>query len=304
MAVDRTRAAGLLLLATLAAVATADVPTAGRNGAPAPAPAAYARSARPVGTPAVTLAAGAPLVFGAAPREPEEAAQRLYRPIAEHLGRALGRPVEFQHTGSWGVYRSRVLRGDYDLVFDDPHLNSYRAEHLGHEVLARLPGSTQYAVIARDDLVFRGIQKMHGRTFCTLAPPNLGTLVLLALFDNPLRQPVLLNADDWDTVYEGVVSGRCAAGVLPLAIQQRLDPHGRTRILYFSTELPGQAFSAGPRVNAVERRHIAAALTAPQAAAATAALRAQWRAAGNLVATGNDEYAGLSTYLRDEWGFY
>jgi ABC-type phosphate/phosphonate transport system substrate-binding protein len=247
------------------------------------------------------------LVLTAAPRETAEAAAALYEPLARYLGEQLGRPVEYRHVGDWGVYQTQMVRGEYDLVFDGPHFNAYRIEKLRHELLVKLPGTFQFAIIARENpsFVFKGIQRMYGRRFCALAPPNLGTLILFSLFENPLRQPVVLAKPDFASVYDGVLNGSCEAGVIPLTQLRQLDHQGKTRILYFSSEIPNQALSAGPRVNADERRQIVAALTSTGGQAVTEKLRATWgsRASG-FVAAGSEEYTDLAGFLRHQWGFY
>ena len=76
-----------------------------------------------------------------------------------------------------------------------------------------------------------------------------------------------------------------------------------TRVLFKTTALPNQAFSAGPRLTADEKVRLAAALTAPEAAAATEKLRAAFKAE-QLVATNYAEYHGIAQYLSSEWGHY
>jgi ABC-type phosphate/phosphonate transport system substrate-binding protein len=251
-----------------------------------------------------TVASNEPLILAAAPRESAEAGQRLYAPLAALLSQATGRPVVYYHPGSWGVYRTEMLRGRYDLVLDGPHFNSWRAERLGHEILVKLPGVHQFAIIARQDTLFAGLQRLAGRSFCTLAPPNLGALVLLDLFDNPARQPLIVPVQSWRAVYDGVVAGRCVAGVLPIAQLRDYDRTQATRILYYSDEMPGQALSAGPRVGAAERVQIRQALLSVAGTAASTALRASHQIDASFVAARNQDYAGLARYLRDEWGFY
>lgn len=246
-----------------------------------------------------------PLILSAPPREPAEESERLYQPLADFLGRALGRRVVYRHPGTWGAYGALMRNNAYDLVFDDPHLNSYRVEHLDHQVLARLPGSFQYAAIARTDFLFKSVQRMHGRTICTYAPPHLGTLFVLSIFDNPARQPSLVSVHSWEETYRGVIAGRCAAGILPLAVLQRLDPERlQTKVLFNSTEFPNQALSAGPRLSAAERERLVAALVSPAAARPTAALRAAWGDAPGFLPARREEFEGLAAYLKDEWGFF
>ena len=124
-----------MFFSTLAIVATAfliDTPARGEPGAQRPAGVLKTAYARPDGTP---LPAGnraylePPLVLSAPPRETAEDGKSIYQPVAEYLSTVIGRRVVYQHPGTWGLYRTTMLRGGYDLVFDGPHFNSYRIEN-------------------------------------------------------------------------------------------------------------------------------------------------------------------------------
>lgn len=244
------------------------------------------------------------LVFTAPPRETPDIGRETYQPIADYLSQVIGRQVIYRHPGTWGVYRTEMLKGGYDLVFDGPHFNSYRMEKLSHNILAKLPERHEFAVIVKKDQPFTQPQQMIGRTFCAMAPPNLGTLVLQSRFDNPARQPVIINTKGWDKIYEGVVSGKCTGGVLPLANLKKFDKSGQTKIIFKTAAMPNQAISAGPRVSAEEQAKLASALIAPEAGAPTAKLRAAYKGGNGFAPATNTEYAGLAEFLRSEWGYY
>lgn len=245
------------------------------------------------------------LVFSAPPRETAEAGQEIYQPIADYLGKVIGKKVVYKYPGTWGVYRTKMLQGSYDIVFDGPHFNSYRMEKLSHNILVKIPEQHEFAIIVRkDETSFRNIQQLAGYTFCTHAPPNLGTLVLLSLFDNPSRQPVIVNTKGWDNIYRGVVSGKCAGGVLPVLNLEKYDRTGATRIVYKTRPMPNQAFSAGPRVSLEDQQKIERALVSPEAAGPTAKLRAVYKVGDSFVPASNAEYRGMAAYLRNEWGYY
>lgn len=264
----------------------------------APAPGNTGRS------PAQTLGEPDVLIFTAPPRETPEEGQEIYGPIAEYLSQVIGKKIVYRHPGTWGVYRTMMLRGEYDLIFDGPHFNSYRAEKLDHTILVKIPVKHEFVVITRKTEPYQSLREMAGRVFCAEAPPNLGTLILLGQFDNPARQPLILNTKGWDNIYQGVASGRCAGGVLPLANLKKLDKEGNARILYKTQPMPNQAFSAGPRITREDQARLAAALLAPQAAGPTERLRATYRVGEGFVAASNQEYAGLADFLRNEWGYY
>ncbi len=245
-----------------------------------------------------------PLVLSAPPRETAEEAKAIYQPVAEYLSKITGRRIVYRHPGTWGGYRSEMLRGGYDLVFDGPHFNSYRIEKLNHNVLVRIPAIHEFVVVARQGGEFRNMSDLAGRRICTHAPPNLGTLVLLSQFENPARQPVIRDTNGWNEIFAGVASGRCDAGVMPLANLKQLDPSGRMTVLFKSKPMLNQAISAGPRLTPAEQNKISTALLSPEAAGPTARLRAEYKIGPSFAAATNRQYEGLSHYLRNEWGYY
>lgn len=245
------------------------------------------------------------LVFTAPPRETAEAGMEMYQPVATYLSQVIGKKVRYKYPGNWGVYRTEMLKGSYDIIFDGPHFNSYRMEKLSHNILVKIPERHEFTVIVRKDKTsFQNIQQMAGRTFCTHAPPNLGTLVLLSQFDNPSRQPVIINTKGWEQIYEGVVSGKCVGGVLPALNLKKYDKSGLTRVVFKTQAMPNQALSAGPRVSMEDQMRIAQALASPDAAAPTEKLRAAYKVGDSFALANNQEYRGLAEYLRNEWGYY
>lgn len=244
------------------------------------------------------------LVFTSAPRESAIEGAKIYGPVADYLGKALGKKVVYRHPGTWGAYRSEMLRGDYDIIFDGPHFVSYRVEKLKHNVLVRLPGLHGFAIVTRKTEKYTSLSQMGGRSFCTHAPPNLGTLVLTAQFDNPSRQPYLITMDGWDNIYKGITSGRCVGAVLPGGQLKKLDKDESLRIIYNTAAMPPNAISAGPRLTLEEQAKVSAALLAPDADGPLDALRASWKITEKLVATSNQEFAGIADYLKSEYGYY
>ncbi len=262
--------------------------------------------ARPEGSalPASARALDEPLVLSAPPRETAEDSKAIYQPVAEYLSAAIGRRVVYRHPGTWGAYRSEMLRGHYDLVFDGPHFNSYRVERLNHNILVRAPEVHEFAVITHAGSGFKQLSDLAGHSICSHAPPNLGTLVFLSHFENPARQPVILDTRGWEAIFAGVQGNRCRAGVLPMASLRKLDPHGRMHVVFKSKPMLNQAISAGPRLSSAEQQKVTAALLSPEAAGPTARLRSEHKVGPTFAAATNKQYEGFSSYLRNEWGYY
>lgn len=246
------------------------------------------------------------LVLSAAPREEGAEAEAIFAPVAEYLSTVLDKKVVFKHPGNWGVYQGLMQKGAYDIVFDGAHFNSWRVDRAQHNVLIKVPGEHVFVVLVRkDNDKVREIKQLAGRTICAHAPPNLGTLTALNEFNNPARQPIIVNIDGWKPIYQGMLDGKCVAAAIPLKkLEQFEKDSGRqAKIVFRGAVLPDSAFSAGPRLNARDQEKIARALLSPEGEKATIKLREKYASGKSFAAANNKEFAGLSTYLKNEWGY-
>jgi len=243
-------------------------------------------------------------VFSAPPRESAEAAAEIYGPIAEFLSRATGKQVVFRRPANWIAYQTEMRRGDYDLVFDGPHFNGWRASHLQHNILAKAPGDHSFVVAVKQSSKLTELKQLTGRALCGMSPPNLGTLTVLREFNNPMRQPVIRNTQGWDRIYADMQAGRCAAAILPARHLAKYDPTGsNARAIFRARNFPSQALSAGPRVSTAEQAAIVRTLTSPEARAATLKLRDAYALNGDMLPASKDEYLGIAGILKDTWGY-
>jgi ABC-type phosphate/phosphonate transport system substrate-binding protein len=235
-----------------------------------------------------------------------EDGRNLYAPIAEYLSRVTGKKIVYKHPGTWGVYQGTMQQGGYDLVFDGPHFNGWRVSKIQHTMLVKIPGDFVFAIVTKkDNTRINNVKQLAGYTVCAHAPPNLGTLTLLQQFDNPARLPVIISTDGWKNIYDSMLAGKCAAAVMPVAKLEQFEKNGsKTRIVFRSRVLPDNAFSAGPRLAIEDKALIVKALTSPESASATQALRQKYAAGKDFVQAANEEYAELAELLRNEWGYY
>jgi ABC-type phosphate/phosphonate transport system substrate-binding protein len=245
------------------------------------------------------------LVFSAPPRESAAEGNATYGPIAQYLSQALGKPVVYKHSDNWLTYQTEMQKGGYDIVFDGPHFTGWRINRTQHTPLVKFPGEHLFVVVVKkDDTRVAELKQLVGRPVCGMASPNLGTLTLLNQFDNPARQPVVLNTNGWDNIYKGLISGRCIGAVLPISNLQKYDKAGSyTRVIYHGTAMPNQAFSAGLRVSPQDQVKIKQALLSSQADSATAQLRQIYAIDQALVPATKAEYVALGGMLKDIWGY-
>lgn len=246
------------------------------------------------------------LVFSAPPRESAEDGIRTYQPIADYLSRVIGKKIVYRQPSDWLSYQAEMQKGSYDLVFDGPHFNSWRISNLRHSALVKIADEHTFAVVvSKDNSRITDVKQLAGQKMCGMTSPDLGTLAVLAQFDNPMRQPLIINSVSWKKIYEAVAfDKKCAAGILPLANLKKFpNSEDFIRVVYQTRPHPNQAFSAGPRISRDDQARIAASLVSPAANAVMGHLMATYGADKGLAYANTDEYTGLDIYLKDTWGY-
>jgi ABC-type phosphate/phosphonate transport system substrate-binding protein len=244
------------------------------------------------------------IVFSAAPRESAAKSLEIYEPLATYLSQAIGRPVVYRHSGNWLSYQTEMRKDTYDLLFDGPAFIGWRMEKQSHVPLVKAPGKMTFAAIAlADNDKIKSLKDLAGRTLCGFAPPNMATLTVQLEFDNPVRQPILVEVQGFRRAYDMVVEGKCAGGVLQAKLLEEFerDSH-RMKVLFLSKPVPNQGFSAGPRVGAATRAKIVEALLSDEGKRATQRMREDFKGQDFVPATAK-EYEGLGIFLKDSWGF-
>jgi ABC-type phosphate/phosphonate transport system substrate-binding protein len=240
------------------------------------------------------------LVFSAPPRGSYQEEVAIYQPVVDLLTKVIGRKVTYQYSDNWLSYSKDMTEGNYDIVFDGPAFNGWRIEKLSHTPIVRLPEDFVFVVITKaDNDRVKQVKDLAGRKICAHAPPNLGTLTLLSQFDNPARQPLIIETKGWDNAYKAMLDGKCAATVVPIKNLTKNDAGATklTKTLYQHKAMPNQAISVGPRIAPELHKKIAQALLSEEGKQATAKLRAAY-AGKDFVPTSRDEYAGLGDLLK------
>ena len=208
------------------------------------------------------------------------------------------------HPGTWPGYIESVRESRYQLLFDEPHLVSWRVENLQHVPLVRLPGTIGYVVIAReDDNNIVQLKDLAGYVVCATVPPALGSLVLLQQFPNPSRQPVLRRTGAGLEAYRGLLTRKCRGAVLTQTFYERFAlRNNETRVLFLSEPFANWALSADPAIPAQLQEQIRQVLLDPANSLVTQYLN-YGTDTKKLVPTGPDEYRGYADLLKDFWGF-
>lgn len=250
------------------------------------------------------IPAHADLIFTSAPRDSEEKEREVYQPMMDLLSKATGQKVRFQYGDNFLIYQSEMRKGTYDIVFDGPAFVGWRMAKLQHIPIVKFPGNLVFVVVVKKDQTkINSIKDMAGRTLCAFPPPNLGTMTTLIEFDNPARQPLILESPSFPEAYKNMVAGKCVGAILQKKLYENLDQEKQAgKVIFTSKPLPNQAFSVGKRITPELRERITKALLSPEGAVATQKLREVFKIQ-NLVAATEEEYQGLGKLLRDVYGF-
>jgi len=241
------------------------------------------------------------LVLSAPPRGVAAKEKEIYEPIAEFLSKTIGKKVTFQYSDDWLTYSRNMIRGDYDLVFDGPHFNGWREDKLGHVPLIKMKGDLVFVLITKaENQKITQVKDLAGHSICAHAPPNLATLTLYSQFDNPARQPWIIETQGFDNAYKGLIDGKCEATIFPLKNLAKFDAGEKkaTKIIYTSRTMPNQALSAGPRITLAMQAKIAQALLSEEGKKATVKMLEVY-AIKEFVPASKEEYAGLGRLLKD-----
>lgn len=214
--------------------------------------------------------AEADYVLSAPPRETPEEGKKYYEPIANALSALLAVPVVYKHPGGWMEYTLAMRAGKYDIVFDGPHFVAWRMRHVGHIPLVRLDGRLQFYVLAKkSDIKGTSMRSVIGREVCGLASPNLGTVSVFAMYENPVMQPVIRRVEGgMKTVMKKFLQGECAYAVVRDKLFKKLPKAQKDviKIIGKSTPWPNQTISVTQKIGKADRDRIVKLLTSKRGA--------------------------------------
>ena len=243
------------------------------------------------------------LIMTAPPREKPEVGKQVYGPVAAHLTKLLGKKVVYEHPKNWLNYQRDMRDDKYDIVFDGPHFISWRMAHLGHSVVAKLPGTLAfYLTTSKDDNEINTVEDLVARKVCGISPPNLSTLSIIAAYPNPVRQPVIVGIKGgMGAVHKSYKAGKCRAAVFRRAFfKKKLPKEARDgyKIIYSSKPVPNQGFSVSKRITDRERNMIIQSFLYGDGIKATGGILKRFGGkAKNLVSASTDEYQGHNLLL-------
>lgn len=206
------------------------------------------------------------LILSAPPRETPNQGYKLYAPLAEHIGKLLGVEVKYTHSKHWLRYQSDIKKRKYDIVFDGPHLASWRIKHLKHKPLVKLPGTLGFYMLAlSDNKKIKTPEDLVYKKVCAIPPPNLTSVILLQRLNDPVREPIILSIKGgMGKIFKALLDGKCEGAVVRDTYYKKIlsdEERANVKIIYKSPAFPNQVITASDRISEDDQQKIIASLT-------------------------------------------
>lgn len=245
------------------------------------------------------------IVFATAPTHSEEETTQLYTPLIKHLSRATGKPFVLKTARNFVEYSLQMRQGNYDMVFDGPHLAGWRMDNIGHTPIVRLPGTIRIVLVAREEVEISSMEELQlGKAkVCAFNSPNMLTMAFLSHFPNPVRQPTMLRVQGFDSLMTCLRNRQGDVAVLRDKLWNKVDKEGLKLVAAPKRGYPERTFTVGTRVSAELRRQIQEALLSEEGIRASQPILERFKKETLLSANAPD-YEGLGALLSPVWGFH
>ncbi|WP_455210540.1 phosphate/phosphite/phosphonate ABC transporter substrate-binding protein [Kaarinaea lacus] len=250
----------------------------------------------------------ADIIFAAPPQYSEETAREIYGPLIRYLELIIGETVVFEYPSGWREYSKNMREDHYDIVFDAPHFSSWRMKHIEHEAVVRLPGTLGYVVVTnQDEQYINSLRDLVSSQICSLASPNLSTMTVYRLFDNPVNMPQIKEIDGtFNDVYQALKERQCKAAVLREADYDALAPEEQKsiKVIAKSEPMPERTITVSRRLR-TKKRIITMMLTSVEGSRAGENIfREYGKQQQEFIPVTPDEYKDLDSLLSHVvWGW-
>ena len=235
----------------------------------------------------------------------DEAKTRLvFRPLADYIERASGKKCLIRTSPNFFAYWNTIRKGSgYDLAFDAAHFTDYRVRKYGYHVLARISGSISYSLVVTNDNPIFDPMELTGLSVATLGIPSIGTARLIAMFPNPLRQPIIVETNNSEQGMRLLLNKKVVAAILPTPTVARYMAEGAAIQLVMTTEpIPQITISAAETMDPAVRKKIRNALVGAEASSDGREMLKKIGFEKFIPATAQD-YKDYGDVLEQYWGY-
>lgn len=188
----------------------------------------------------------------------EEKTRESFQPLADYFQELTGKKVEILTYPNFISYWSETQKtGKYDIALDTAHFIDYRNKGKDFTVLAKQPGTVSISLIVSEDALVFDPEELIGKKIATLGPPSIAAVRIDEIFDNPVRQPSVIEVNNTGQAIAMLLSGKVDAAMIPTPlVSVQMAGEGGIAVVFTTDTIPGMAISVSPAVSADVREKI------------------------------------------------
>lgn len=190
-----------------------------------------------------------------------------FTPLKDHLARELGRPVTLSSATDYRNFMERTAAGEFDIIFDAPHLARLAQKRNGYLPLAQTGYKILILVLARKDSPVQSLADLRGQSISIGARLSMTHQIIR---EELLKDGLVLERDVnfLDTAYftnvlQSVIRGDAAAGATGTLLWDSAPEEERSQlreIFRMKNPVPGFILLAHPRLSYTTLRKLQQAL--------------------------------------------
>jgi len=232
------------------------------------------------------------------PFQSEERTREIFQPLADYMQSLTGQEVEVVTYPNFISYWTETQKPDsYDISFDTAHFIDYRNKNRDFTVLVKQPGSVSISLIVSEEAMVFEADELIGKKIATLGPPSIAAVRIDELFENPVRQPSVIEGNNSAKVMSLLLNGEVDAAMVPTPlVSAQMAGEGGVSMVLTTDSIPGMAVSVSPKLSAEIREQLVKGLLEADKTAEGKKMLSATKL-NPFEKTNNQEYFGFSELL-------
>lgn len=230
---------------------------------------------------------------------PAKKVKTAYAPLIAYLNEKTGHTFRLETVPNFLSYWQEMKKGRYDIIMDAAHLTDYRAQKMGYRPIVKVLDVVSFTLVTGEDVFVFEPSELVGKRIASLASPSRGALTLDVFFDNPVRQPVLLEVTDAQDAIDRVLDKRAHGAIIPTPL---LGANPQLNIVTTEEQWPHMALSVSENMPEDVVTAVRNALLEASGSPEGQAMLEQINFPG-FEAADSSLYQGYSDILKGFWGY-
>gem|GEM_PF-6383411 len=177
--------------------------------------------------------------------------------------------MRYEKPNNYMGYAQAMREGRYDLLVDGPHFAAWRMAKLQHQPVVESSERLVFLTLANaDDDRIKSPDDLVNKRVCSQSSPNLSTMMFLAQFPNPMRQPMMKYENGYAPNVAALRQRNCDAAVVSASFydnQMGAADKASVKVIHNTRPLPGVVVTAGSRLTPVQIDTLRSRLAKPAA---------------------------------------